>query len=569
MRIPLTDRTRCGARGARCATRALQRRDVASASGSRVDGSASARARCSADDERRHDPAGRGRGGHRRARTGLPRARRVPRRVGDAGHRRAPGARAARRAPRDPRPPAPRHRRLRPLPGDPLELAAARRDADGPRRGGRPRDRARARRRRLRDEALLAARARRARPRRAPPRRARDRGRQCSCSATSSSTDARAPRASRAWRSSSRRASSICSGTSASGPASSSAASGSSIASGASPSRAGRGPWTSTSRQLRRKLDRPELIRTIRGSGYKLVAPMSLRSRLFLGIAATVLVSLVVTVVAGALLTRRSLEQTAVRRARAAGRADRRAATRRAGARAPRRELGRFLATDEQRLAIVTPAQAALLLPDERRGTPSRGGCRERHASTCAARGFSTPPAAAGDEAIVLLRPAASQAADWRPFALGLGLAGLVGAAARRARRVRCSRVPSRDRSRASPLRAGRSPRAAAPTRCPSRGRARWRRSRASFNDLSAELDRTHEAERAFLLSVSHELKTPLTAIRGHAEALEDGVLEPAAAGIGDRARGAAARAARRRPARPRPPAPAHLLGALGAGRPR
>ena len=39
---------------------------------------------------------------------------------------------------------------------------------------------------------------------------------------------------------------------------------------------------------------------------------MSLRSRLFVGIAGTVLVSLVVTVVAGALLTRRSLESTAV-----------------------------------------------------------------------------------------------------------------------------------------------------------------------------------------------------------------------------------------------------------------
>ena len=37
-----------------------------------------------------------------------------------------------------------------------------------------------------------------------------------------------------------------------------------------------------------------------------------LRSRLFVGIAGTVLVSLVVTVVAGALLTRRSLESTAV-----------------------------------------------------------------------------------------------------------------------------------------------------------------------------------------------------------------------------------------------------------------
>ena len=35
------------------------------------------------------------------------------------------------------------------------------------------------------------------------------------------------------------------------------------------------------------------------------------------------------------------------------------------------------------------------------------------------------------------------------------------------------------------------------------------------------------EAERNFLLSVSHELKTPLTAIRGYAEAVEDGAVDP------------------------------------------
>jgi hypothetical protein len=81
---------------------------------------------------------------------------------------------------------------------------------------------------------------------------------------------------------------------------------------------------------------------------------VSLRSRLFLGIAGTVVVSLVVTVVAGALLTRRSLEATAL------GSLERQVdliATQRreAPARDVQSELGRFLATDEQRLAIVTP----------------------------------------------------------------------------------------------------------------------------------------------------------------------------------------------------------------------
>ena len=44
-----------------------------------------------------------------------------------------------------------------------------------------------------------------------------------------------------------------------------------------------------------------------------------------------------------------------------------------------------------------------------------------------------------------------------------------------------------------------------------------------SFNLMSSQLSRARESERAFLLSVSHELKTPLTAIRGYGEALKDG----------------------------------------------
>src|SRR5262249_28825204 len=47
----------------------------------------------------------------------------------------------------------------------------------------------------------------------------------------------------------------------------------------------------------------------------------------------------------------------------------------------------------------------------------------------------------------------------------------------------------------------------------------------ASFNKLAEDLDRARDAERTFLLSVSHELKTPLAAIRGHGEALLDRVM--------------------------------------------
>jgi len=43
---------------------------------------------------------------------------------------------------------------------------------------------------------------------------------------------------------------------------------------------------------------------------------------------------------------------------------------------------------------------------------------------------------------------------------------------------------------------------------------------------LATELAHARDAERAFLLSVSHELKTPLTAVIGYAEGLADGTVD-------------------------------------------
>ena len=61
-----------------------------------------------------------------------------------------------------------------------------------------------------------------------------------------------------------------------------------------------------------------------------------------------------------------------------------------------------------------------------------------------------------------------------------------------------------------------------------------------AFNDLAEQLTRAQEAERSFLLSVSHELKTPLTAIRGWTEALAEGAVD-----VQDAAETVAAEAAR------------------------
>ncbi len=46
------------------------------------------------------------------------------------------------------------------------------------------------------------------------------------------------------------------------------------------------------------------------------------------------------------------------------------------------------------------------------------------------------------------------------------------------------------------------------------------------FGEMAARLAATEERERQFLMTVSHELRTPLTAIKGHVDALRDGLVD-------------------------------------------
>ncbi len=126
----------------------------------------------------------------------------------------------------------------------------------------------------------------------------------------------------------------------------------------------------------------------------------------------------------------------------------------------------------------------------------------------------------------VLLRPKSVTGSDWSPFAFGLLLAALAGsllaavAAWLLARRIArpVHRVAAASRSLARGTR---------PDPVPVEGAAELATLATAFNDLAEQLARAREAERNFLLSVSHELKTPLTAIRGYAEALQDGAIDP------------------------------------------
>lgn len=51
----------------------------------------------------------------------------------------------------------------------------------------------------------------------------------------------------------------------------------------------------------------------------------------------------------------------------------------------------------------------------------------------------------------------------------------------------------------------------------------------SSINTMADSLERSKALERQFLMSVSHDLRTPLTSIKGYAEALSDGAVDDAA----------------------------------------
>lgn len=132
---------------------------------------------------------------------------------------------------------------------------------------------------------------------------------------------------------------------------------------------------------------------------------------------------------------------------------------------------------------------------------------------------------------VVLVRTAGLAFSEWRPFLDSLALAGLGGALvaallayplARRLTRPIGQLAAATDR-----LGAGEKD-----VSVPVSGDDELAELGHAFNHMSAELQSARESQRRFLESVSHELKTPLTSIRGYAEALEEGAVS---AGDGSR----------------------------------
>jgi signal transduction histidine kinase len=129
------------------------------------------------------------------------------------------------------------------------------------------------------------------------------------------------------------------------------------------------------------------------------------------------------------------------------------------------------------------------------------------------------------NQALVLLRPRSRGNSAFYPFLIGLLIAAGAGItlaalaafllARRIARPVR--RVVDATRHLAEER---------APEPVPIEGAYEIASLARAFNEMAEQLARARAAEKQFLLSVSHELKTPLTAIRGYAEGVADGAFD-------------------------------------------
>src|ERR1035437_9452781 len=141
----------------------------------------------------------------------------------------------------------------------------------------------------------------------------------------------------------------------------------------------------------------------------------------------------------------------------------------------------------------------------------------------CAARATATGR-------IVVVRAAQLAFAEWRPFLSSLVLAGLGGAVLAGGLSLLLARRLTRPIDELA-LATRRVAAGEAGVVVPIRGTDELAALGQTFNEMAAELERANQTQRRFLESVSHELKTPLTSIRGYAEALDEGAVSPAQAG--------------------------------------
>jgi two-component system OmpR family sensor kinase len=134
-----------------------------------------------------------------------------------------------------------------------------------------------------------------------------------------------------------------------------------------------------------------------------------------------------------------------------------------------------------------------------------------------------------GNRAIILMREYGHPQYNWQAWTATLGVTAVLAVITAIAASLVFSRQIVRPVQRVAAashkLAAGESP-----TPLKEQGPEELRSLAQSFNTMAAQLDEARMAERDFLLLVTHELKTPVAAVRGYAEAQRDGVVEPAEA---------------------------------------
>ena len=258
----------------------------------------------------------------------------------------------------------------------------------------------------------------------------------------------------------------------------------------------------------------------------------SLRTRLFVAIGLIVVLSIGVTFVVGLVLTRRSVEQAKLDDL---GHQADLLAQREREALLPFAHLDPlkpFLARQDEQFVVVNLSRPTSYLSRSRQAEVRAGRPLQGHVNVDGKSYFFAARLVAG-QGFVLLRPSGLRTGDWWPFLQGLLIAGVIGAAlAALAALVSARQIarPVRRVAEASRRLAG----GESPEPVPVEGSAELAALATSFNEMAVQLARARDAERSFLLSVSHELKTPLTAIRGYAEGLSEGAFasEEAAAPI-------------------------------------
>ena len=237
----------------------------------------------------------------------------------------------------------------------------------------------------------------------------------------------------------------------------------------------------------------------------------SLRARLVAATLAALAITLALSLVIGAVLTRRQVDRSQA--ATLARLADDRATDRRKHVNYRRGDetLGSIVLRVQERSAFAT------LVPNINRssdGTTKYKGTEQLYS-------YRTIPKLG----LIMLRPASVNSAAWRPFLVDLLIAALAGAVIAAVLSFLLARSIVRplqrvvDATRALATDERHEP-------LETEGTTELASLAEAFNQMVDRLAASRDAERAFLLSVSHELKTPLTAIRGYSEGLAEGAFE-------------------------------------------